>query len=108
MTMPKVTVVIPVYNGERFIRATLDSVFAQTYQNYEVICVDDGSKDGSAVILKSYAERIRVIRQENTGQAGARNTGVKFCYADVCAKGADDDWIVWMGPMHLPFNNINP
>jgi glycosyltransferase involved in cell wall biosynthesis len=91
MTMPKVTVVIPVYNGERFIRATLDSVFAQTYQNYEVICVDDGSKDGSAAILKSYAERIQVIRQENTGQAGARNAGVKKGTGDYVAFLDQDD-----------------
>jgi glycosyltransferase involved in cell wall biosynthesis len=89
--MPKVTVVIPVYNGERYIRATLESVFAQTYQNYEVICVDDGSKDGSAAILNDYAERIQVIRQANTGQAGARNAGAKRGMGDYLALLDQDD-----------------
>ena len=94
--MPKVTVVIPVYNGERYIRATLESVFAQTYQNYEIICVDDGSKDGSVAILNSYAERIQVIRQANMGQAGARNAGVKSGTGTyVALLDQDDLWYPW-------------
>lgn len=96
LTMPKVTVVIPVYNGERYIRATLESVFAQTYQNYEIICVDDGSKDGSVTILGSYAERIQVIRQANMGQAGARNAGVKRGTGTyVALLDQDDLWYPW-------------
>ena len=94
--MPKVTVVIPVYNGERYIRATLESVFAQTYQNYEIICVDDGSKDGSVAILNSYAERIQVIRQANMGQAGARNAGVRSGTGTyVALLDQDDLWYPW-------------
>lgn len=96
LTMPKVTVVIPVYNGERYIRATLESVFAQTYQNYEIICVDDGSKDGSVAILNSYAERIQVIRQANMGQAGARNAGVRSGTGTyVALLDQDDLWYPW-------------
>lgn len=96
LTMPRVTVVIPVYNGERYIRATLESVFAQTYQNYEIICVDDGSKDGSVAILNSYGERIQVIRQANTGQAGARNAGVKRGTGTyVALLDQDDLWYPW-------------
>lgn len=96
LTMPKVTVVIPVYNGERYIRATLESVFAQTYQNYEIICVDDGSKDGSVAVLGSYAERIQVIRQANMGQAGARNAGVKRGTGTyVALLDQDDLWYPW-------------
>ena len=81
--MASVSVVIPVYNGERYIRETRESVFAQTYQDLEIICVDDGSKDASLTILKEIQEseesknRIQVIQQENTGQAGARNAGAK-------------------------------
>ena len=94
--MPKVTVVIPVYNGERYIRATLESVFAQTYQNYEIICVDDGSKDGSVAILNSYAERIQVICQANMGQAGARNAGVRSGTGTyVALLDQDDLWYPW-------------
>jgi glycosyltransferase involved in cell wall biosynthesis len=96
LTMPKVSVVIPVYNGERYLRATLESVWAQTYQNYEIICVDDGSKDGSVAILNSYAERIQVIRQTNMGQAGARNAGVKRGTGDYLALLDQDDlWYPW-------------
>ena len=89
--MPRVTVVIPVYNGERYIRAALESVFAQTYRNYEIICVDDGSKDASATILNEYRDRIKVIQQANTGQAGARNTGAKAGAAEYLAFLDQDD-----------------
>lgn len=75
--MPLVSVVIPVYNGERFLCETLESVFAQTYQDYEIVCVDDGSKDASLAILNEYRDRIKVVQQANTGQAGARNAGAK-------------------------------
>ena len=73
--MPLVSVVIPVYNGERFLRESLESVFAQTYQDYEIVCVDDGSKDASLAILNEYQDKIKVVQQANTGQAGARNAG---------------------------------
>jgi len=74
--MPKVSVVIPVYNGERFLHESLQSVFAQTFQDFELICVDDGSTDHSADLLKQYGQRIRIVRQENAGQSAARNAGV--------------------------------
>ena len=83
--MASVSVVIPVYNGERCIRETLESVFAQTYPDLEIICVDDGSKDASVTILKEIQEskesmnRMQVVQQSNTGQAGARNAGAKKC-----------------------------
>ena len=75
--MPAVTVVIPVYNGSRFLRSTLESVFEQTCQDYEIICVDDGSTDASLTILAEYADRVRVINQVNAGQGSARNAGVR-------------------------------
>ena len=81
--MVSVSVVIPVYNGERYIRETLESVFAQTYQDLEIICVDDGSEDASVTILKEIQEskdskkQIQVIQQPNMGQAGARNAGAQ-------------------------------
>src|SRR6266571_921678 len=76
-SMPLVSVVIPVYNGERFLWESLQSVFAQSFQDYEIICVDDGSKDASLAILNEYRDRIKVLQQANTGQAGARNAGAK-------------------------------
>ena len=68
--MASVSVVIPVYNGERYIRETLESVFAQTYQDYEILCVDDDSKDASLDILNGYRGRIQVIQQ--IGRASCR------------------------------------
>jgi len=79
--MPKVSIVIPVYNVEAYLRRCLDSVVNQTLREIEIICVDDGSTDGSVAILGEYAAkdpRIRVLRQpENSGQGAARNRGLE-------------------------------
>ena len=77
--MPKVSVVIPVYNVEKYLGECLDSVLRQTLKDLEIICVDDGSTDGSAAILRKYAEadpRIRLISQANAGLSAARNAGM--------------------------------
>ncbi len=77
--MNQVSIIIPTYNGERFLAATLDSVLAQTFTDWECIVVDDGSKDGSAAIVERYAaqdDRIRLVRQANGGIASARNRGL--------------------------------
>lgn len=75
----RVSVIIPVYNGERYLRPCLDAVQRQTLKEFEVICIDDGSTDGSLKILKEFEERdkrFRVICQENGGAAKARNHGL--------------------------------
>ena len=91
--MPLVSIVIPVYNGERFLRESLESVFAQTFQDYEVLCVDDGSTDGSPALLKEYGARVRVIRQANAGQSAARNAGVEAAVGRFVAfLDQDDRW----------------
>ena len=74
-TGPLVTVVVPVYNGEKFLRDALESVFDQDYRPLEVIVVDDGSEDGSGVIARSFPSA-RYVRQRNAGPAAARNTGI--------------------------------
>src|SRR5262249_46275201 len=89
--MPKVSVVMPVYNGERFLRESLESVFAQTFQDFEMLCVDDGSTDRSASILQQYGPRIRVVRQENAGQSAARNAGVALAQGRYIAFLDQDD-----------------
>ena len=74
--MPKVSVVIPVYNAEAFLRSSLDSVLSQSIGDLEVLCTDDGSKDASLAILQEYAvkdPRVRVFSQENKGAGPARN-----------------------------------
>jgi glycosyltransferase involved in cell wall biosynthesis len=76
MPDPIVSAVIPAYNGERFLRQAIDSALAQTYPSIEVIVIDDGSTDGTPEILSGYGRSIRVFRQENAGQAAARNFGI--------------------------------
>lgn len=75
----KVSVIIPVYNAEKYLAECMDSVIGQTLKNIEIICVDDGSTDESFKILKEYEKndrRIRLLRQENAGAGAARNTGL--------------------------------
>src|SRR3954471_22791987 len=76
--MPRLSVVIPVYNVEEFLEPCLDSVLAQTFTDFEVVMVNDGSTDRSAEIAQRYADRdtrFRVVHQENGGLSKARNTG---------------------------------
>ena len=74
MSRPLVSVVIPVFNGERFLAEALESVLAQTHEPVETIIVDDGSTDGSAEIARSYP--VTYLHQENSGVAAARNRGL--------------------------------
>ena len=79
--VPVVSVIIPVYNAEKFIDSCLDSVLSQSLKEIEVICVDDGSTDATERILGEYAGRdgrVRVIRTQNRGAGAARNTGLKL------------------------------
>jgi glycosyltransferase involved in cell wall biosynthesis len=71
-----VSVVIPVYNARDVIGATIETVLAQTWKDYEIIVVDDGSEDGSGDIVRTFGNSVRYIRQDNTGVAGARNRGI--------------------------------
>jgi glycosyltransferase involved in cell wall biosynthesis len=88
-----VSVIIPVYNGERFLRPAVESVVEQTYRPLEVIVVNDGSTDSSEQILEEYAGRIRYFRQENAGRAAARNRGVDEARGEwVAFQDADDLW----------------
>ena len=91
--MPKVTVIIPTYKHRDFVLATLDSVFAQTFTDYEVIVVNDGSPDDTADVLKPLAEagRIHYIEQANQGQAAARNRGLAEARGEFVAFLDDDD-----------------
>lgn len=87
-----ISVVIPLYNKEKEIEATLQSVLIQSYQDYEIVIVDDGSVDNSAQIVKSLNDsRIRYIYQQNAGPSAARNHGVKEAKADwILFLDADD------------------
>jgi glycosyltransferase involved in cell wall biosynthesis len=92
--MIRVSSVIPVFNGERTIRAAIDSVLAQDFAGQEVIVVDDGSTDATRSILANYGDRIRVITQHNRGAAAARNAGVRAGSAEYLAfLDSDDQWL---------------
>ncbi|MDO4742207.1 MAG: glycosyltransferase [Candidatus Saccharibacteria bacterium] len=82
---PKVSIIIPIYNTSKYLSKCLDRVINQTYHNLEIILIDDGSTDGSAQIINSYAKkdsRIKVIHQKNSGQSAARNAGLKIATGD--------------------------
>lgn len=91
--MPKVSVVIPTYNRVSLISECIESVLRQTYKDFEVIVVDDGSTDDTEEVLKPYHGRIRYIRQENAGVATARNRGVLEATGEYVAfLDSDDQW----------------
>ena len=90
----RISVVIPVYNAERYIGEALDSVLQQTLPADEVIVVDDGSVDRTSQIVEGYQPRIRLIRQANAGQSSALNVGVAAATGDTFAfLDADDLWM---------------
>lgn len=92
----KVSVIVPVYNVEKFLSRCLDSLIRQTLEDIEIICVNDSSTDNSLSILQYYAKRdarISVISQANQGVSVARNTGMKFATGEYIGFVDSDDWI---------------
>ena len=94
--MPKISIIIPVYNVESYLRECLDSVINQTYNNLEIILIDDGSPDNCGFICDEYAEkdsRIIVIHKENAGVGAARNDGLDMVTGEWITFVDSDDWI---------------
>ena len=111
---PKISVIIPVYNTEEYLRECLDSVIGQTLKEIEIICVDDGSTDNSLNILKEYAqkdERITILAQENLHAGVARNAGIAIAKGDYLHFMDSDDWLVHDGYQKIleaiEFKNID-
>ena len=93
---PTVSVIVPVYNVEKYLARCVDSITYQTYENLDIILVDDGSTDNSGRICDEYAKkdtRIRVIHQKNKGLSGARNSGIFASTGDYIGFVDSDDWI---------------
>lgn len=88
---PKVSIIIPVYNGENYLRESIDSALRQTYDNLEIIVVDDGSKDKTAEIAKSYGNKIRFFRKENGGTSTALNVGISHMTGEYFSWLSHDD-----------------
>jgi glycosyltransferase involved in cell wall biosynthesis/SAM-dependent methyltransferase len=107
---PLISVIIPVYNGSKYIQQAIDSVLNQTYTNYEIIVIDDGSTDGTREKLQPYRSKIRYLYQENQGSAAARNLGIELAKGELIAFLDSDDY--WYTPEKLEkqvaYFNENP
>ena len=94
--MPKLSVIVPVFNTEKYLRECIDSILVQTFTDFELILVDDGSTDGSGAICDAYADqdsRVRVIHQSNSGITVARKSGVRVASGEYVTFVDSDDWI---------------
>lgn len=90
--MPKVSVILPVYNGERFVRESIESVLGQTFTDFELIIINDGSTDGTGEILNSFTDsRIVLIERENRGLIDTLNEGLSFAHGEYVARIDADD-----------------
>ena len=105
---PLVSVIIPVYNGARYLRAALESVFAQTYRPFEVIVVDDGSTDDSGAIAQGFPD-VHYIREANQGVAAARNKGIEAARGEFFAfLDQDDLWTPEKLKLQIKYLLSNP
>lgn len=94
--MPKISVIMPVYNVEKYLRNCLESIINQTLIDIEIICINDGSTDKSSEILRQYAlhdKRIKILEQKNSGPSAARNRGIKIAQGEYIGFTDSDDWI---------------
>ena len=110
MTAPRMSVVMPVYNVEAYIAEAIESVLDQTFEDFELIVVDDGGQDGSMDLARSFDDpRIRIVSQENRGLAGARNTGIAEAQAPYIALlDPDNRWHEDKLKLHFVHLQANP
>ena len=102
--MPKVSIIVPVYNVEKYIRQCIESILSQSFKDFELILVDDGSPDNCPAICDEYAkrdERVKVIHKENGGVSAARNTGIAASSGEWIYLVDSDDWIEGDAIEHL-------
>ncbi|MFV0422319.1 glycosyltransferase family 2 protein [Oleidesulfovibrio sp.] len=108
-TAPAISVIIPVYNYAHMLSQALDSVKAQTWNDYEVIVVDDGSTDNTADVVSGYGDSVRYIYKQRGGAASARNEGIRQATAGIVAfLDADDEWVPEKLAVQMAFWEANP
>jgi glycosyltransferase involved in cell wall biosynthesis len=109
MNSSKVSIVIPNYNQMHYLRSSIQSVLNQTYKNFEIVIIDDGSTDDSKSVISGFGDRVRCIYQENKGLAGARNTGIHAARGELIGLlDADDEWMPSYLERMVSFANANP
>lgn len=108
--MTTASIIMPVYNVEKYLAQAIDSALAQTFRDFELIIVDDGATDGSAAIYNSYDDpRIRIIKQKNRGLAGARNTGIRNARGSyIGLLDSDDLWRPMKLARHIALLEAQP
>ncbi|MFZ5595886.1 MAG: glycosyltransferase [Bacillota bacterium] len=92
--MPLVSIIVPAYNRSAMLAKAVESVLAQTFKDYELIVVDDGSLDGTAEVMKKYSNRVRYFFKENGGVSSARNYGLRVSSGELVAWLDDDDFFL--------------
>ena len=94
--MPKISILVPIYNVEKYLRECLESILAQTLKDTEIICINDGSTDSSPEILEEYRKkdsRIKIINKSNSGYGASMNMGFQFATADYIGIVESDDFV---------------
>jgi glycosyltransferase involved in cell wall biosynthesis len=107
--VPRVSVVIPTYNSAAMVKEAIDSVLAQTYSDFEVVVMDDGSTDDTESVVRQFGDRVRYFKQENQGVSAARNAGIKRSRGDYLAfLDSDDLWLTEKLAEQIPLLERDP
>ena len=96
MKQPAISIIVPVYNAEKYLRRCIDSILSQSLTDFELILIDDGSTDRSPLICDEYAtrdKRIRLIHKKNDGVSAARNDGIDIAQGEFITFVDSDDWV---------------
>lgn len=95
--MVKVSIIVPIYNAEKYLHRCVDSLLAQDFSDYEILLIDDGSLDASSKICDDYAQKeckVKVFHQKNSGVAAARQLGIEQAQGEYTIHVDADDWVV--------------
>ena len=96
ISMPKLSVVLPIYNGEKFLERCIGSILGQYFEDFELLCIDDGSDDKSNIIYEKYAssdKRVKIIKKQNGGVASARKVAIEYISGKYVTFIDQDDYI---------------